>query len=195
MKAIIIVAVILAVLLLIALIRVGVLIEFSEDGLSVKALAGPVKIQLVPSKPKIPKDKKEKKPKKKKKKKKSEDKPEKKKGMDIKKLKPVIKTAFATLGRFLSHLSIDSLVVRYTVAKEDPADTAMMYGYINAGAGFLKPYLARFKNIKYSDIRAYTDFSEKKDTVYVLAKTTIAIWEIIYIVIKVDFKSILALLK
>lgn len=195
MTAIIIIAAILAVLLLIALLRIGVLLEFSEEGLHVKALAGPVKIQLVSSKTEKQTEKKDNADKKAKRKKKSEDKPEKKKGMDLNKIKPVIKTAFDALGRFFSHLRIDTLIVRYTIAKDDPADTAMLYGTINAGAGIIKPYLARFKSVKHSDIRTYTDFAEKKDKVYVLIRTTIAIWELLYIVFKIDFKSIRSLLK
>ena len=191
MRPIIIIAAIIAVLLLIALLRVGITLEFSEEGLIVKALAGPVKIQLVPSK----QSKHDKKKGKKEKEKNTETKSEKKAGMDIEKIKPAIKTVFASLGRFFSHISIDRLIVRYTVSKNDPADTAMLYGSIHAGAGILQPYLSKFKKIKHSDIRTYADFSQKKDSAYVFVKTTIAIWELIYIVLKLDFKAILAAVK
>ncbi len=189
MTAPIIIAAILAFLLILALIHVGARIEISENGTNFEVLIGPAKLRISFEKEK--KDKKEDKPKKSSK---TESKTE-KKGMDMKKLKPAVSEIFGILGRLFHHISIDSLIIRYTVSKSDPADTAFTYGYMNAAKNVFKPYISAFKNVKHCDIALCPDFTGENRTVYVFAQATLAVWEIVYIILKANLKVILEVVK
>ena len=201
MTALIVIGAILAFFLLIGLIPLGARAEYSADGLALDAIAGPIRIRLVPKTESIPKKKKEK-PKKSKKKKdrrhKREPGPEskaaEKKGGMPEKILQVLPTVFQTIGRFLRSLTIRELTVRYTVGGEDPSRTAVQYGAMSGGLQLLEPLLCRMR-IKKHDIRVGCDFTREKDDVYVKATAVIMIWQLIYIVLKLDFKAIFRLLK
>lgn len=207
MKPWIIIGIILAVLVLFNLLRVGACAEYSEEGFMLKLAIGCLRIKLVPKTENKPKQKKEKPEKKKNEKKKgkkkrerpdsagAESKNEEKKGGSLKKIMAVLPTVFQTLGRFFRFLRIDILKVRYTVGTEDPCDTALQYGIIGAGLGPLEPWLKKLLHVRKWDVAVRPDFEREEPLVYLKAQATIAIWQIIYIVIKLDFKAIFGLLK
>ena len=203
MTVLIVIGAILLFLVIVGLIPLGASAEYSSDGLMLEAVAGPLRIRLVPKTEAVPKKKKKKeKPKKKKKghikEKKKRPAPEseagKKKGGMPEKILQVLPTVFQTLGRFLRSLTIRELTVRYTVGGEDPSQAAVQYGAMSGGLQLLEPLLSRMR-IKKRDIRFRCDFTREKDDVYVKATAVIMIWQLIYIVLKLDFRAIFRLLK
>jgi len=196
--ALIIVLSILTLLIIIALLRVGVIAEYSEEGFELVALAGPVRINLVPGKEKVKtessKKKKEKKSKKSDKTKSIAKMEKNKKGGIVKKVTTVLPTVFKTLGRFFKHLSIDVLTIRYAISSDDPYDVAMGYGYASGALGYICPLIDRNFKIKKWDINVYPSFTEPEETMYIKARATISIWELIYIILKLDFKAIFSIL-
>ena len=129
--------VILVVFWLISLIRVGARVRYGKAGLFVFVLAGPKKIQVLPTKPKKKKPKKEKRPK--------NEKPdqgekhnktliESKPGTlsRLMKLLPVIGQACGALKR---KIRIDDLELDLVWGGSDPAAIALGYGQANAALG------------------------------------------------------------
>lgn len=198
MTALIIVFSVLAFFFLIAMLRLGVIAEYSEDGFFLTALAGPVSIKLVPAadkedgkkkKTKTQKDKTQKRDKSKIKSSQND-----KKGGTVKKVLTVLPTILQTLGRFFKHLKIDLLTVRYSITGSDPCDVALTYGYASGALGYLCPILDRNFKIKKWDINVFPCFTDGEETMYIKAKATIAVWELIYIILKLDFKAIFSIL-
>ncbi len=201
MTALIVIGAILLLFVLIGLIPLGARAEYSSDGLILEAVAGPVSIRLIPKTESIPKKKKPKKQKvKKEREKKKKRRTRQESGMEGKKggmpgkILQVLPTVFQTLGRFLRSLTIKELTVRYTVGGEDPSRTAVQYGAMSGGLQLMEPFLSRMR-IKKRDIRFSCDFTREKDDVYVKATAVIMIWQLIYIVLKLDFRAIFRLLK
>lgn len=198
MTALIIVLSVLALLIILAFIRVVVIAEYSAEGFELVALAGPIKIELVPGKEKAEsessKKKKDKKSNKSDKTKAALKSDKTKKGGVVKKVTTVLPTVLKTLGRFFKHLSIDVLTVRYAISGDDPYDVAIGYGYANGALGYICPLLDRNFKIKKWDINVYPSFTEPEETMYIKAKASISIWELVYIVLKLDFKAIFSIL-
>ncbi len=181
------VLIILLVLFLIALIPLGASFEYSEDGLLLAAHIGFIKIGILPKKEKGEKKKKEKKKKKKKKKeeKPDEEKPEpekKKKGGTAEFILKVLEAVFNTLKKKKKKLTVNYLKFYYTSASPDPYDAAMNYGKSSALAGVVLPLAEKAFRIKKSDIRTFVSFDGEGDRIYISAKLTLMIWEIIYVV-------------
>jgi len=173
-------AIVLSALILIALLRFGVIIEYSSEGLKMWAKVGFLKIYLSDEKDK-------KKPKKKKPKKAKKDTnfkdmlPGSLSGfLDI--LKTLGRSVRNTLSRFKRRLLIKQLTLYYTSAGEDPANTAMIYGAANAVFGTTIPVLERNFRIKRYDLRAFADFTAKEQGIYAKIAVSIAVWEVFYIV-------------
>jgi len=162
-------AIVIAALLLIALLRVGVRGEYGESGVSLYAHIGPVRLRILPAK-----EKREKKAKKKPKEK------EKKPGTlaDFRSLLPDILKA---LGRFRRRLLIKKLVLYYEAAGDDPASTAINFGRLSAGLGALFPLLDYYFRIRRRDIRTTVNFAKDEPYIYVSATLSLAVWEIVYI--------------
>ena len=197
MTALIVVLAVILFFVIIGLIRVGVIAEYSEDGFDLRAILGPVRMQLVPAKEEETKNKKEKKSKEKKTKKpiSSADKQQKdKKGGTVQKVKTVLPTVLQTIGRFFKHLRIDVLTIRYAITSDDPYDVALNYGYVSGALGYICPMLDRNFKIKKWDVDVYPCFTTPEESIYIKARATIAIWELIYIILKLDFKAILSIL-
>ena len=169
--------IILAILLIIALLRIGIYISYSEDGVILDAVIGPFKIHFLPKDEKKQKNPKEKKPKAKDK---SPAKKEKKGGTAqlIIDLLPGIGSA---LSKFRKKIRVDSLTVYFTSASEDPYAAAMNFGYASAGFGALTAFIHRFFKVKKLDIQSAVSFDIDKPIVYIESKLTLAIWEIIAI--------------
>jgi len=184
------------VLILIALLRIGLNVEYGGEGFIVKAKVGPFLLRVIPKKRKKPrpargsKDKQEKKRKRKKKRTEAEQK-EKDKDKETKQKKPgglaeleqAIPMIKKSLGRFRRRFLIKRLTVIFTAAGNDASVTAAMYGYSNAAIGMLDPILANAFRIKRRDFRAYVDFVAQKSTVYIKAVVSLALWEAVYIVL------------
>jgi len=188
--------IVLAVLLLTALLRIGLNVEYGVAGLTVKVKLGPFLLRVIPKKKKRPrparqsKDKQEKKRKKKKKKagaeqkEKDKEKETKQNGpgglAELEQMLPMIKKA---LGRFRRRFLIKRLTVIFTAAGNDASVTAKIYGSANVAVGMLDPILANTFRIRRRDFRAYVDFIAQKPTVYIKAVVSLALWEVVYIML------------
>lgn len=168
--------IILAVIVLLLLMPVGVDMSFIGGAFSLSVKAGPLKIKLLPAKPKAKAEKKQKARKKEKKKPAKE-----KQKLTLQDIMEVAKLGLKALSRFRRALSIDKLMLHLCVATEDPYDTVVRYGYINAALGGLLPYLHRAFKIRDEDIGTAMSFEEQKTSVDARFAATLQIWEILYI--------------
>ena len=164
--------IVVAVLLIIALLRVGVLFEYGESGVGLRVFVGPVRIGILPSKKKVKKPKKPKKEKKE---------PEENKQGKLAGFRELLPAIFKALGRLRRRLLIKKLVIYYEAAGDDPASTAIHFGYASAGAGALIPVLEHYFRIRHRDIQTAVSFVSSEPYLYVSAVLSLAVWEVIYI--------------
>lgn len=173
MLALKIIGIIVAIIALIMLIPVGADISYigGQFGLSAKMCG--VLLQLFP-KPEVDPDapKKPKKPKKEKKKKEpkpteageAEKKPKKKLKLSFTKeeIFSLVKKVLRRFGRFGRKFRVDRFLLHYTAAGDDPYDTAVTYGYINAALSALAPMCRERFNVRDCDVWTNIDFSKEK---------------------------------
>ena len=163
-----------AVLILIALLRFGVIVEYSEEGFHLWAKAGFLKFKLLD-------DNKEKKPKKKK------EKPKKERNLkemlpgSLREFTDTLKIILKALGRLKRRLLIKQLTLYYTSAGEDPAKTALQYGAANAVFGAIVPEIKKNFRVKRIDLRTWFDFTSTEQRVYAKVIISIAVWEVFYV--------------
>lgn len=175
--------IILAIIILLLLLPIGVDAAFSGGVFSLSVRAGPLRLRLLPAKPK--KGAESRKSKKPKKKKVSPDKPESKSKTKLKltlaDIKELAGLALRALSRLRRFLSIDVLMLHLRVAGDDPYDTVRQYGAVNAALGALLPQLHRAFEIKKEDIQTAIDFSQEKTGADVRFAATYRIWELLCI--------------
>lgn len=158
--------IVLAVLLLLAialLIPIRARVSYDQGELTALLRFGPLKIPLYPAE-KREKGKKEAPP--------SEDteraaEKKKKPGLTLSReqifysletLPPILGRALGRIGR---RLRIAPLKVHVLLAGPDPADTALLYGRLEAALGALLPMLHRVAHIRDQDIRLFPDFQQE----------------------------------
>ena len=178
-------AIIFTVLILIAFLRFGVIAEYSEEGIKLWAKAGFLKFELL-------KDNKKKKDKKKKKEKPK--KPVNMKPGSFDDFMVILRSVKNALGRLKRRLLIKNLTLYYLSAGDDPADTAIRFGAVNAVFGAIIPVFERAFRIKHKDLRASADFDAKEQRIYAKIVISIAVWEVFYIVFAL-FPIIITLFK
>ena len=150
-------------LILILWTPVRVRAAYDQGDLTVKLRFGPVKLQIFPRPERV--EKPEKKPESQPKKKK--EKPEKPKAKinreqifyAVEKLPPIFGRALRRTG---GSIRVQPLKVYLLVAGYDPADTAVLYGRLEAALAAGLPLLRRVIRIKEEDIRLYVDFTERE---------------------------------
>lgn len=169
MTAVYIILGIAAALFLLSLLRVGVHIAFGDE-LRVTAMAGPVRVQLLPKpdKPEKEKTKKEKPSGEKK----PEDGKKKERKLDLTKedLRTALPAAWEALkkglGKTRQRLRIDPMQVSAVLGGAiDPAGTAELYGYINAGMWTVMPQLERLTRMPDPRIHTEIDFNAERTKV------------------------------
>lgn len=165
------------ILLLLAVLPLGVSVIYDADGLLVRVIAGPVKIQVFPLKKKKPqKEKPEKEPKPKEEtpqEPKKEAKPAEKKGGSLTDFLPLVRVALDFLGDFRRKLRVGWLKLHLTMAADDPCDLAVNYGRANAAMAGLLSQLDRMLVIKKQDVHINCDFAA--DETVILARLDITI--------------------
>jgi len=180
-------AVLLLLLILILVTPVRIRAAYDQGDLTVKLRFGPVKLQIFPQPEKT--EKAEKKPKKEPKKKEKKEKPKKPKAkinreqifFALEKLPPILGRALKRTGK---SIRIEPLKVWLLVAGNDPADTALLFGQLEAALAAGLPVLRRVIRIKDEDIRLYLDFTEQQ--VDCIADVGIALrpWSLVAIGVK-----------
>lgn len=155
---------ILAVLiLLLLLLRVGVHVRFGDE-LRVTAIAGPIRLQLVPEpeKKKPDKPKKEKAPKKKEK---TPEDGEKKKslGLTFRDIRSALPALWESLKRGLrktrQRLRIDPMRLSVCFGGDDPAQVAELYGWANTAMWTVMPEMERLTRMPDPHVHLETDFN------------------------------------
>ena len=178
----IVLAIIIAAIGLFLLLRFGVSVKYSQDGLEVVAKVGIIPIKIHPS------DKKPKEKKKKEKKSVSEladmllrRKKDDKKPGKFETFLQLLKLAKNILNRIRKKLLIKNLEIHFVSAGKDPMQAALMYGSANAVYGVLEPILKEHFRLRHFNFTSDADFEKAKPLIYVNATFSIAVWELLYI--------------
>ena len=167
------------------LMRVGVDAEYDGVTFFLRVKAGPIKLAILPKKPKKEKKKREK-PKK-----------EKPKGAfpPLSLLLKLAKLALEAVGAFRRKLQVDLLRLHLLIASDDPYNTAITYARVRAGLEGLYPLAARTLTIKERDVRLAADFAAEKTWAAGRLTLTIRIGQIIGIALVFLCKALPPLLK
>ena len=165
-----------AALVLIGCISVGVDARYNAEGVFLAAKLGPIRLQLLPQKPK-----------KKKKQQKKPEKAPKKAASQEKKPNPILSggvdgilqlldIVLDTLGDLRRKLRVNELTLYVHIGgSDDPAKAAMGYGRAWAAIGAITPSLERLFVIKKRDIRPALDYTISNTQVDAHLVTTITI--------------------
>ncbi|MCD7919626.1 MAG: hypothetical protein LUG45_06055 [Clostridiales bacterium] len=218
MKALLVILIVLAVLVLIGFIRFGGTVEYSSEGLTVLVKVLCFNIKVLPRPEKTPEQQaadEEKKKKAEEKKKKAEAKrkakeekrkakaekkaqkkkkqPEEdkkpKKGGSLQLILKMIPAGLETLGDLKNVLRFDELYVRYTIAGQpDPAGAARQYGMICAGGGAVTALLENNLRIRRREVSAWVDFTTTEALVYVRLTITLSLGRVVCFAVKAGIK-------
>ena len=211
----IVLGIILGILILILLLPVGAWVRYDGEA-TVKLVAGPVKLQLVPAKPKSRKKlKKEQEKKEQKAKKKAEDKkkaqaaqlihkdpappkpPKPKEPLldKIDSLLPFAKLAVDALGSVFRRLTVKKLIVHVRYGGSDPVKVADNYGKIMATLWGASSILMRKFKIKKSDVQITPDFTSGKTEVEAELYIRYLIFDLLGIAFKYGFRGLKLLIR
>jgi len=180
---------------LICLLRVGVDAAYEAGTLTLKVVAGPVNLTLLPKKPKPEKPKKPKKEKKKKPKKPKPEKPKEKPKLSLAFLVGVAKAALQAVNTFRRKLHVDVFRLVFIAGGDDPYDVAMLTGRVRAALDGLYPLAKRALIIRERDVRVGADFLADKPDVSGRLKLTIRIGQVLGIGIVFAFRALRLYLK
>lgn len=184
-------------IVLICLLRVGVDASYEDDVLTLKVVAGPVKLTILPKKPrkkpKKEKKKKEKKPKKKKPKKPKKEKEKKKLSLSF--LIGVAKLALQAVNTFRRKLHVDVFRLVFIAGGSDPYDVAMLAGRVRAALDGLYPLARKALVIREREVRVGADFLADKPAFAGRLKLTIRIGQVLGIGLVFAWKALMLLLK
>ena len=183
------------VLFLLAVLPLGVRVNYDSDGPRVKVILGPVKFTVYP----LPKKEKKKKEPAQKQEKKEEtqeenlpkppqppkqEKPkEKKQGGSRTDFIPFVKLIFNFLGDFRRKLRLDNLYLRLVLASSDPCDLAVNYGKTWAAVGNLLPALEKWFVIKKRDVEVECDFTASETLVVAKIDVTITLGRLLSLLV------------
>ena len=196
----------LAVIVLLAILPLGALVLYDEDGPRVRILAGPLKIQVFPLKKKKKKDKpqkaksqKQKKPKKAAAETAPAEKPnpapKPKSGGSWTDFLPLVRIALDLLNDLRRKLRVDHLKLHLTMAADDPCDLAVNYGRMNASLAGLIAQLERFLVIKKRDVHIDCDFTASQTLILARLDLTITLGRILSIAVIYGLRALTTFLK
>lgn len=208
----------LGIIVLLAIIPIGVLVNYDEDGPLVKVVAGFIRITVFPMKKKEKKPGKQKKSKKtthsqpsetgepaeqppapvntKPEKPKKEKLPKEKKGGSLLDFLPLVEVALNMLGELFGRtLHVDVLEVNLVMAGDDPCDLATNYGRAWAALGNLWPRLEEMLTIKKRDVRIQCDFTSNETLISARLQLTITLGRLISLLVRYGFRALKEFLK
>ena len=186
--------VILLVFWLISLIRVGGRVRYGEAGLFVFVLAGPLKIQVLPGRPKEEKPKKKKKPKKEEKPKEKKPKPEGQPGT-LSRLMQLLPVVGQVCGALKRKIRIDDLKLDLVWGGSDPAAIAIGYGQANAALGMLWPLIDNNFKVKRHSFQIGMDYERTQPVVELEAALTYTIGQIVALGVHYGVKALIIWIK
>ena len=206
----------LGVLAFLALLPLGVRVKYDADGAAGWALLGPVRIRLFP-RPK--KEKKQKKERRGKQAQPEREKPEqpsrpaqrtpeqphpaqparngkpKESGGRLTDFLPLVRLGLDFLGDFRRKLRVNRLVLRLTLAGDDPCDLAVDYGRAWAAVGNLLAAMQRAFVIQKRDVEVQCDFLGEETKVVFAMDLTITLGRILGLLVKYGIRAVAILLK
>ena len=192
----------LAILIGLGCVPLGVRLRYDEDGPLAAVLLGRLPIVLYPlpgwlkkltSREKKPGENKpkEEKPKKEKPQKAAEN-PQ---GGSWKKFLPLVQLGLHFLGDFRRKLRVNRLVLRLTLAGDDPCDLAVNYGRAWAAVGNLLAALERAFVIQKRDVEVQCDFLAEETKVVFAMDLTITLGRVLGLLVKYGIRAVTILLK
>lgn len=194
----------LAILIGLGCVPLGVRLRYDEDGPLAAVLLGRLPIVLYPLpgwlKKLTSREKKdgEKKPKKEKPKKEKPPKDtvgEAPQGGSWKKFLPLVRLGLHFLGDFRRKLRVNRLVLRLTLAGDDPCDLAVNYGRAWAAVGNLLAAMQRAFVIQKRDVEVQCDFLGEETKVIFAMDLTITLGRILGLLVKYGIRAVAILLK
>ena len=162
--------IIITVILFILLLRLGVIIEYSDTGFFIYLKAGVFSFNVYPGSDEKVKKKKLKK-----------EKDFSFKPGSLNEFLDMLKIIKKALSRLKRKLLVKHLVIKYIAAGSDPAETAMSFGASNAVLGIIMPVLEKHFKIKKRDISVTADFESTQKKIYLKLAVSIAVWELLYV--------------
>ena len=192
----------LAILIGLGCVPLGVRLRYDEDGPLAAVLLGRLPIVLYPlpgwlkkltSREKKPGENKpkEEKPKKEKPKKAAEN-PQ---GGSWKRFLPLVQLGLHFLGDFRRKLRVNRLVLRLTLAGDDPCDLAVNYGRAWAAVGNLLAAMQRAFVIQKRDVEVQCDFLGEETKVVFAMDLTITLGRVLGLLVKYGIRAVTILLK
>lgn len=168
------------ILVLLALLPLGVILRYDEEGARVWVSLGWIPISVYPAKPKEPAPAAEK-PKKSSGSGFEKTKTKKKSGGKITDFLPLVEDVLAFLADFKNKLVVKNLELNLVLAGDDPADLAIAYGRAWAAVGNLMPRLEQFLKIRRRDIRVQCDFASEQTQVQAGLHISITLGRLIWV--------------
>ena len=188
----------LGVILLLAITPVGVHFRYNSDGIFLQAVAGLIRITLLPKKKKQKAAKKEKPVKKAKKPAKvpqASTSVKKEKGGSVTDFLPLVNVALEFLGEFRRKLRVDRLELKLILGGGDPDDLAVNYGKAWAAAGNLMPQLERIFVVRKRDVEVECDFTADETLVIARLQITITLGRLLTILLRYGIRAVREYLK
>ena len=192
----------LSILVLLVILPLGASVLYDEDGVRVRIVAGPLKIQVFPLKKKPKKDKKKDKPKKEKQKKPTPEpgepgvkKQPEKKGGSWKDFLPFVRVGLDLLNDLRRKLRVNHLKLHLTMAADDPCDLAVNYGRMKASLAGLLTQLERILVIKKRDVHVDCDFAASETVILARLDLTITLGRIVTIAVVYGIRALMTYLK
>ena len=193
----------LGVLVLLAVLPLGVYVRYHEDGLQVKIIAGPLRLQVIPAKKKTEKENTDKQKEKKKAPTKSgaasanktQAAADKKKGGSISDFMPLINLALEFLGAFTRKLRVNRLELNLVLAGDDPCDLAMNYGKAWTALGNLWPRLEEIFVIRKRDVQVQCDFEATGTCITACLDISITLGRLLYLIVCYGIRALVQYIK
>ena len=189
MRGLAIAAVILALLLLIGFIPLGGGGTYDIGGATLWLRLGPVRVTLLPRKPKKTKQEPEQ-PK--------QAQSEKQKltlGGSLAYAKALLPLALECARRVWGAIYLNTLYLELQVGAEDPGEAAMAYGRANAALGAIWTPLVRAFHVKDGHARVNLDFDRKEPALYARAELSIRLGQALWLGLYFGLKALRALLR
>ena len=206
----------LGVLAFLALLPLGVRVKYDADGAAGWALLGPVRIRLFPRPKKEKKQKKERRGNQAQPERENPEQPSrpaqrtpeqphpaqparngkpKESGGRLTDFLPLVRLGLDFLGDFRRKLRVNRLVLRLTLAGDDPCDLAVNYGRAWAAVGNLLAAMQRAFVIQKRDVEVQCDFLGEETKVVFAMDLTITLGRILGLLVKYGIRAVAILLK
>lgn len=187
----------LAVILLIAVLPLGISVNYDVEGARARIRIGPVQIPLFPRERKKKPKKAKEKPKKKAAASGKNRKVEKKenKGGSLTDFLPLVQVLLDFLADFRKKLRVNHLILRITMAGGDPCDLAVNYGKAWAILSGIMPQLERFFVIRHRDVGVSCDFVSDKILVVARLDLTMTVGRLLTLAVHRGIQGLVTFMK